>query len=208
MGNFSLTRRKVDSILNGMSGSVAASSNAPAKAAANHGSEETILAFDLPLATVRLRALRESDNLALEWHGGADLRSFYEAQYWAHSSGEAFVVVADFNDVPIGQAAIYWHGKLSHPDIPDLQSVRVHPAFQGQGIGTRLFEAAEMVVRARGLRHLSLSVGADNPGARRLYERLGFRVTSEPYQDAWQYVNARGEIVPVTETVLDMIKEL
>ena len=208
-----MTRRETDFILSAMSGPAAASSNAPSNAASDttaykHGGEELILAFDLPVATVRLRALCESDNLALEWHGGADLRSFYETQWWAHSSGEAFVIVADFNGIPIGQAAIYWHGKPTHPDIPDLQSVRVDPAFQGQGIGTRLFEAAEIIVRARGLRHLSLSVGAENLGARRLYERLGFRVTSEPYQDAWQYVNARGEIVPVTETVLDMIKEL
>jgi len=187
---------------------VSTSHIAPPPAADNPGAGETILAFELPHATVHVRALRESDNLALEWHGAADLRSFYEAQWWAHSSGEACVLVADLNGFPIGQAAIYWQGKPSHPEFPDLQSLRVHRIFQGQGIGTRLLEAAAIVVRARGLRHLSLSVGADNRGARRLYERLGYRVSSEPYEAGWQYVNAAGATVSVTEVVLDMIKEL
>lgn len=184
-------------------------SPAPSPGLANaNGVEDAILSFDLPLATVQVRALRESDNAALEWHGGADLRAFYEAQWWSHQSGEAFVLVADFNGFPIGQAAIYWQGKPSHPHWPDLQSLRVHPIFQGQGIGTRLLEAASTVVKARGLPHLSLSVSVVNHGAHRLYERCGFRVSSQPYEDSWEYINAAGQPVRLTETVIDLLKEL
>lgn len=170
--------------------------------------EDAVFSFNLPHSVVRLRGLRESDNTSLEWHGGADLRSFYEKQWWAHQSGEAFVLVADFNGFPIGQAAIYWLGKPTHPHWPDLQSLRVHPIFQGQGIGTRLLEGASTVVKERGLPLLSLSVGVANLGAHRLYERCGFRVSSQPYEDSWEYVNAAGEIVPMTEIVLDLLKEL
>ncbi len=170
--------------------------------------EDTVLSFDLPRSIVRVRALRESDNVPLEWHGGEDLRSFYERQLWAHQSGEAFVLIADFNGFPIGQAAIYWTGKPTHPHWPDLQSLRVHPVFQGQGIGTRLLDAASIIVKARGLPHLSLSVSVVNHGAHRLYERCGFRVSSQPYEDSWEYLNAAGEPVRLTETVLDLLKEL
>jgi ribosomal protein S18 acetylase RimI-like enzyme len=152
--------------------------------------------------------LRESDNRLLEWQGGEDLRSFYEAQWWSHHTGEAFVLVADFNGFPIGQAAIYWVGKPIHPHLPDLQSLRVHPIFQGQGIGTRLLEAGALATKARGLPQLSLSVGGDNHRARRLYERCGFRITGEAYEDSWSYTNAAGQKVTVTEIVMDMLKEL
>ena len=84
----------------------------------------------------------------------------------------------------------------------------MHPIFQGQGIGTRLLEAGSLVVQARGLPQLSLSVGVANHGAHRLYERCGFRVSSAPYEDSWQYVNAAGETVIVTETVLDLLKDV
>jgi ribosomal protein S18 acetylase RimI-like enzyme len=200
-----LTRRQAAFILKAMLVSGAEVSPVPTDA---HSGDATLLAFDLPQATVRVRGLRESDTRLLEWHGGADLRSFYERQWWAHNSNEAFVLVADFNGFPIGQAAIYWVGKPMHPHLPDLQSLRVHPIFQGQGIGSRLLEAGAMVVQARGLPHLSLSVGVHNHRARQLYGRCGYHVSSEPYEDSWQYQNAKGETVVVTELVLDMLKEV
>jgi GNAT superfamily N-acetyltransferase len=56
-------------------------------------------------------------------------------------------------------------------------TVAVHPERQGQGIGSRLFEA--LIAWARGARppilRIELEAGAGNPGAIRLYERLGFQ---------------------------------
>lgn len=106
--------------------------------------------FTLPHPAVHLRTLQEKDLLALEWHGGADLRSFYQTEWQAHQSGEVSVVVAAFNDFAIGQAAIHWLGKATHPHIPDLQSVRVLEAFRGQGIGSQLLEICENIVRSQG----------------------------------------------------------
>lgn len=56
-------------------------------------------------------------------------------------------------------------------------TVAVHPDYQGQGVGSTLFEA--LIARARGLHppilRIELAAGAGNPGAVRLYERLGFQ---------------------------------
>lgn len=56
-------------------------------------------------------------------------------------------------------------------------TVAVHPERQGQGIGSRLFEA--LIARARTMDppilRIELAAGAGNPGAVRLYERLGFQ---------------------------------
>ncbi|HEY8430637.1 MAG TPA: GNAT family N-acetyltransferase [Sandaracinaceae bacterium] len=52
----------------------------------------------------------------------------------------------------------------------------VEPALRGRGIMTRMLERRIEVARASGYRRMALDVARTNPGARRLYERLGFRV--------------------------------
>jgi ribosomal protein S18 acetylase RimI-like enzyme len=176
--------------------------------ASHHDLPSVVMRFDLPRPGVVIRALQQEDNLKLEWQGGADLRNFYQRQWMAHEIGEAFVLIADFNGFPIGQAAIYWEGKPAHPGIPDLQSLRVHPIFQGQGIGTQLLEAGALVVKQRGFSQIGLSVNPDNLRAHHLYERCGYRVMCAPYQDHWQYTDATGQTIVVSEIILDMVKEL
>jgi ribosomal protein S18 acetylase RimI-like enzyme len=56
-------------------------------------------------------------------------------------------------------------------------TVAVHPDRQGLGIGSKLFEA--LIAHARAMDppilRIELAAGAGNPGAIRLYERLGFK---------------------------------
>jgi ribosomal protein S18 acetylase RimI-like enzyme len=56
-----------------------------------------------------------------------------------------------------------------------LYSIAVAPEFRGQGLAAMLLRDAEAVARERGSRSLRLEVRADNAGAIRLYERLGYR---------------------------------
>lgn len=160
----------------------------------------------LPPLEIVVRDLNQSDGAPLEWHGGDDLRSWYAAQWRNHCEETVRVLVADFNNFPIGQVAVHWHGKPTHPLVPDVQSLRVLGAFRGLGIGSLLLECAENVVRERGFAQISLSVALDNGRAHSLYERLGYSVFGEIYNDQWHYVNARGETCHVVEPVLDMVK--
>jgi ribosomal protein S18 acetylase RimI-like enzyme len=169
-------------------------------------SSGAILTFDLPHYQVTVRELRESDTRALEWQGGADLRSWYEEPWAQHQDGSSCVLVADFNGYPIGQVAIHWSGKPTHPHIPDLQSFRVFPAFRGMGIGSRLLQASEYTVQARGFAQVSLAVTPHNTAARRLYERRGYHVVGDVYNFVWHYTDALGQPVRVEETVVDMVK--
>ncbi len=164
--------------------------------------------FALPRHEIRLRFLQESDLLLLEWHGGADLRSFYQKEWAKHRGESVMVVVADFNGFPVGHAAIHWLGKPTHPEIPDVQSVRVMDVFQGQGIGSRLLEQCEKIVRSENHPRISLAVAVENERARRLYERMQYRISGKPYDDKWSYTDAKGRTVEVSELVTDMIKEL
>lgn len=51
----------------------------------------------------------------------------------------------------------------------------VLPEHRGKGVGERLLEAAEEEARRLGVAALDLNVAAPNEGARRFYERHGFR---------------------------------
>ena len=155
-----------------------------------------------------VREADEADVSHLEWHGGPDLRSFYHATWHAHQSGECTLLVADLGGFPIGQIVILWRGKPSHPHFPDLQSLRVHPAFRGLGIGSELIGAAEKLVSKRGFERAGLSVGLDNPSARRLYEKLGYESHDVIYDEQWSYIDQNGHKVSVTERVVDLTKEL
>lgn len=64
----------------------------------------------------------------------------------------------------------------SHSHVLDVNGLAVDPAYQGQGVGRRLVDAAKQEARRRGVRKLSLRVLAPNASARRLYESCGFTV--------------------------------
>ncbi|HEY6325961.1 MAG TPA: GNAT family N-acetyltransferase [Candidatus Cybelea sp.] len=51
----------------------------------------------------------------------------------------------------------------------------VDPECRGSGVGAALLAAAEDEARRRGLPYMALMVTEDNAGARRLYERGGYR---------------------------------
>jgi ribosomal protein S18 acetylase RimI-like enzyme len=59
-----------------------------------------------------------------------------------------------------------------------VYDVEVHPDHRRRGYGTAIMTAAEAIARDRGARSMSLNVFGPNLGARSLYERLGYVVTS------------------------------
>ncbi|MER7850644.1 GNAT family N-acetyltransferase [Kitasatospora sp. NPDC096077] len=70
----------------------------------------------------------------------------------------------------------------------ELNGIQLLPRFQCRGIGTAVIEDLKAQAAAGGI-PLDLDVEKDNPDARRLYERLGFRRTGETDQEyrlRWQ----------------------
>ena len=175
---------------------------------ASSNADQRAVTIPLATSTISIRAVQERDLRLLEWQGGEDLRSFYDELWRNHQSGDVNVLVADFNQFPIGLSVIHWPGKPTHPGVPDVQSLRVHPIFRGLKIGSHLLSTCETQVSARGFDRIGLSVGIENVAAKRLYERHGYRAVGEPYSDVWFYTDARGHAVRVEENVLDLVKDL
>jgi ribosomal-protein-alanine N-acetyltransferase len=72
-----------------------------------------------------------------------------------------------------------------------INNVAILPELRGQGIGTALMNRVFAEASRLGARRATLEVRASNEGARRLYERLGFRAAgtrrnyySNPVEDA------------------------
>ncbi|MEZ6116878.1 MAG: GNAT family N-acetyltransferase [Pirellulaceae bacterium] len=63
-----------------------------------------------------------------------------------------------------------------------IQNLGVTPGHRGQGLGTRLLEAAIAGFAKAGLRRAGLEVTADNFSAVRLYQRFGFRRIKTVYK--------------------------
>lgn len=64
----------------------------------------------------------------------------------------------------------------------------VLPEFRNRGLGARLLAQADEIGRSRAKRGMSVIVSDSNPGARRLYERCGYRLaaTRPKVKEDWE----------------------
>lgn len=68
-----------------------------------------------------------------------------------------------------------------------LDSISVAPEFRGQGIGGKLLAALPQIAKRDGEDVIGLSVDVKNPGAKRLYERNGFKTVANTMIAGHQY---------------------
>jgi GNAT superfamily N-acetyltransferase len=133
---------------------------------------------------------RESDELEIRRGSDADLdalvavfrgeRFFFGDCLVKQRAGGGVLLVAWLDGWPVGDVFLD-RGPAEEPEIrrwlpgvPRLNHLEVLGPLQRRGIGTALLRAGEATARKLGHRRVALGVGADNPDARRLYERLGY----------------------------------
>ena len=116
---------------------------------------------------IRNQVLKEYIEPVRGWDEG-----FEEKRFRKNFQPDATRVILS-NDREIGFIGVW-----EEDDWLFLAQIYVAPEYQGQGIGTTLIRE----VLAMGL-PVELTVSKLNTGARRLYERLGFRVKSEGETD-------------------------
>lgn len=88
-----------------------------------------------------------------------------------------------------------------------IYGFRIRPAYRGQGLGSKMLKLVEIDLQQRGFRFVTLNVGQDNILARKLYERMGYRVVdSDPGE--WSYLDHDGVHREVSEPAWRMEKTL
>jgi ribosomal protein S18 acetylase RimI-like enzyme len=159
----------------------------------------------LPRDKILIRLLREEDLPALEWEGEyTHFRNLYRRTYEEMLEGVRLMMVAvqAATGEMVGQVFLQYSS--GDPRFADgrtrgyIYALRVKPAYQNRGIGAHLIQQAEANLRHRGMRVATIGVAKANAAARRLYERLGYRVLGED-AGRWTYLDERGNLREVDE---------
>jgi ribosomal protein S18 acetylase RimI-like enzyme len=98
------------------------------------------------------------------------------------------------NDGP-GDPVLRPYAELEAPGSLYIAGIALLPEHRGQGIGTMLLAAARQKARRTGAGELSLLCFESNAGARRLYEREGFRVTGRRPVVPHPMIHAAGDVL-------------
>jgi ribosomal protein S18 acetylase RimI-like enzyme len=169
---------------------------------------------NLPLTSLVIIRLATAEDLPdLEWGGELiHFRRIFADAYHLMQSGEVMMWVVDMpGQGVIGQLFVHLYGqaagmKNGRP-YAYIYGFRVQPAYRNLGVGSRLLQTAEFDLAENGFCRVTLNVARDNPGARRLYERFGYRIVA-PEPGIWSYLDQNGERVQVNEPAWRMEKEI
>lgn len=154
---------------------------------------------------VRARDLRADEVPSLGWAGAASHRDAVAAELRRRDAGEVdYLAVCGPRDVPLGIGGV---DHVRHPGAGTIYQLAVHPVLHSHGLGSLLVTALEERVRVRDVGRVDLLVGADNPRARALYERLGYRTVGTEV-DRWSYVDEAGLAVDAADECVLMTKDL
>ncbi|HEN3567745.1 TPA: GNAT family N-acetyltransferase [Yersinia enterocolitica] len=88
---------------------------------------------------------------------------------------ETFVYVAKYEEGIVGCAIL----ALPKTPYPEIKRVFVSPDYRGQGVARRLMTALLHQANALSLKKIHLETGVYQPEAIKLYQRLGFELTSQ-----------------------------
>lgn len=171
-----------------------------------------------PLIAVTIRPVQEADLPALEWDGQyRRYRRVFQQTFQEVRQGKRLMLVA------VAAAAEYSRGEIigqifvqlagSNGLMVDgkqrgyLYALRVKPNWRRRGVGRQLILAGEAELKRRRYRVAVIAAAKNNPAARRLYERLGYRVFSED-PGLWYYTDADGRQQRIEEPAWLLQKRL
>lgn len=137
----------------------------------------------------------------VEWAGGTlHLQSIAKALNRAEAGEVEYLAVRAPDGKPVSIGGIDYK---AHDGAGTLWQLATRGELQGLGLGSRLTDEAENRIRQRGLNTAMLGVEGNNPRARALYERLGYRPVGRE-KASWprQRDDGRVEIYETEVTIL------
>jgi len=141
---------------------------------------------DVVTQAVAIRPCEERDLAQFGSLGSGRHLQYCRDEFARGPTALTILVALDADDVPVGKVHLDFEARANE-GAAVLAAASVSPAIRNRGIGTELMRAAEVFAYDRGCRAIVLGVEDSNPGARRLYERLGYRAVGTgdfPYAGA------------------------
>jgi ribosomal protein S18 acetylase RimI-like enzyme len=156
-----------------------------------------------PTSDFTIRPVQEADLPALEWGGEyTHFRRLFRSTFEEMRQGNRLMLVAEIEFQIVGQIFLQLQGAslslFNGQRRGYLYALRVRGPWQRQGLGRQLIETAEAELMRRKIYRVRIAVAKNNPDARRLYERLNYKVISED-AGVWHYQDAEGTHVRVEE---------
>jgi len=161
---------------------------------------------------VVIRFATDADLVALEWEGEyVHYRRLFKKAVAEARRGRRLLLLAEVDRQIVGQVFVQLSTRpafsASGCSSGYLYAFRVKEPHRRQGIGTQLILEAESRLRRLGYGRAVISVAKPNTAARRLYQRLDYRVFAEDPGE-WSYVDHLGQVRKVREPAFVLEKRL
>ncbi len=161
-------------------------------------------------------AERELLDLLEERFSPGNLSRYHHRRFATQQSGAGIYLIAWHGAEPVGHFLLRWGGPEVDPtttypsNTACLEAGATRPEFRRRGVATRLIHHAERLAREEGHIRIGLAVGSvDNPAARHLYERLGYRDWGGgEFITSWDYETEDGRKGREFEVCIYMFKDL
>ena len=168
-------------------------------------------------AGISIRPIVKEDVPQLERHINFDWAAFgkHAERCINQQEGDVTYLVAWLEDLPVGHTLIEWNGPDVEPmasqllSCPEIEDLFVVPKYRRMGVGSLMLDHAESLALQRGYIQIGLGVDIDNPRARRLYERRGYKDAGYgEYTTSWSYLDRDGQEQRATEIGNYLVKRL
>jgi GNAT superfamily N-acetyltransferase len=165
----------------------------------------------------KIRPLNEKELRLVDRHINFDWGQpgKHRERFVRQQNGEVTYLIAWHDDRPVGHALVEWAGATDEPmasvleDCPAVEDLYVSPNYRSRGVGSLLLDAAEGLVRKLGYVQIGLGVGIDNPPARALYVRRGYKeVGFDTYVTGGHYIDREGQKQRWDEVCMYLIRRL
>ena len=173
--------------------------------------------MDEDILSISIRPAEEDEVAVLQAiFSPNDFAGHHAQRFSVQAEGKGVYLVAWHEGEPVGHFLLHWEGPETDTSehypypTPYLEAGGTKAAYRRRGVATGLIRAAEALVRDRGIASIGLAVGSsDNPDARRIYTRLGYRDWGKgEFLVSWGIRNAGGEEGIDSEVCIYMFKQL
>lgn len=126
------------------------------------------------------------------WSQAAWHRQAQEDYIKGIEAGTQEFLVVEYEGVVIGELHIYWDKKdkeeANGKDRAYLSALRIHPDYRGQGLGTKLMQAALQRIKENGYSEATIGAYEKEHKLQELYKKWGFdQFVKEAWEETSEY---------------------